>query len=170
MNRLLLLRHASATFGSPGISDFDRCLSERGIAEAERLGAWLRQEGISPGKILCSSAARARQTLQGLGEPYARHIPVEFSDQLYRTDAQGCRLLIARSDDCETLMVVGHNPTLEDLLFESISSGQPDLIRHAEATGMPQCALAVLEFDGHYVPFANDTGHLAAFNTPDGQH
>ncbi len=167
MNRLLLLRHASAAFGAPGMADIDRPLSERGLKEAAALGERLRDEGLLPDNILCSTARRARQTLQALGEPFSTSLPVTWSEELYRTDADGCRNLISAVDEKQTLMVIGHNPTLEDLLFESIASAAPDVMAAAEARGLVQSAFAVLQFEGDYLPFANDTGKLVAFIAPE---
>lgn len=167
MNRLFLLRHASAAFGAPGSSDFDRALTGQGLAEAAALGVRLRDSALVPDRIICSTAKRARQTLEGLGEPFASDIPVVWLEELYRTHSDGYRMLIAGADDCGTLMVIGHNPTLEELLFESISSADRDTFLRAESAGMKQCTFAVLQFEGDYVPFANDTGKLTHFMTPE---
>ena len=118
---LVLLRHAKAE--TPGTKrDFDRRLTEKGEADADAAGAWLADEGLGPGLVLCSSAARTRQTWHGVAVALAQAAPerpapeVHYEDGLYeggRTEV--IDLLRAVPDDVGTVLVVGHNPTMSDV-------------------------------------------------------
>ena len=88
MSRLFLLRHAKAGWAEPGMRDFDRPLEPLGRCDADAIGAAMRAHSFIPDLVLCSSAKRARETLDWV----ARHTGearVIFSDNLYSTDAAG---------------------------------------------------------------------------------
>ncbi|GIU83749.1 MAG: phosphoglycerate mutase [Acidimicrobiales bacterium] len=130
---LHLLRHAKAARASESGEDRDRPLDERGRREAERLAAHLADRDIS--LVVCSSALRARQTV----EPLVARLgcTVSFEDSLYSADEE---VLISRirelSDEAREVLVCGHNPTIERAAWEL--SG--------EALEFPTCALATLLF------------------------
>ncbi len=74
MKTLLLLRHAKSSWNDPSLADHDRPLKKRGRKAAPRMGRWLQENGLRPDCVLCSTATRARETLQlVLGD--ANHIP-----------------------------------------------------------------------------------------------
>lgn len=118
---LVLLRHAKAE--TPGEKpDFDRRLSKVGKADADAAGAWLADEGLRPDLVLCSSAARTRQTWHGVAVALAQADPdapapeVRYEFGLYhggRTEV--IDLLRAVDDDKHTVLVIGHNPTMSDV-------------------------------------------------------
>jgi phosphohistidine phosphatase len=118
---LVLLRHAKAE--TPGDKpDFDRRLAKVGKAAADAAGAWLADEGLRPDLVLCSSAARTRQTWHGVAVALAQADPdapapeVHYEFGLYdggRTEV--IDLLRAVDDDKRTVLVVGHNPTMSDV-------------------------------------------------------
>ena len=80
MRRLILMRHAKSDW-SHGTSDHDRPLNPRGRGAAEALGNWLRTEGLLPDAVLCSTAARTRETCALLNLPES--CAVEHLRQLY---------------------------------------------------------------------------------------
>jgi len=119
---LVLLRHAKAE--TPGeLLDFDRRLTVKGEADADAAGAWLADEGLRPGLVLCSPAARTRQTWHGVavavaqaGDSDAVSPEVHYEPGLYeggRTEV--IDLLRAVSDDIKVVLIVGHNPTMSDV-------------------------------------------------------
>ena len=67
--RLLLLRHAKSSWDDPALADHDRPLAPRGRRAAKRMGAHLRDEQVEISLVLCSSATRARQTLERVEPP-----------------------------------------------------------------------------------------------------
>jgi phosphohistidine phosphatase len=118
---LVLLRHAKAR--APGESpDFERSLTERGLADAGATGTWLAAESLRPGLVICSSATRTRQTWQGVAiaiaaaEPNGGAPEVHYEQKLYdggRTEM--IDLVRAVPDDITTVLVIGHNPTVSDV-------------------------------------------------------
>lgn len=116
MKRLYLLRHAKSSWDDPGLADHDRPLAPRGRRAADRLARHCKREGIRPALVLCSSATRARDTLErvrpGLG-PQAR---VELDPALYAASAEELLGRLRRLPDAlPSAMLIGHNPGLQEL-------------------------------------------------------
>ncbi|HKY24286.1 MAG TPA: histidine phosphatase family protein [Gaiella sp.] len=144
MKRLLLLRHAKSSWDDAALRDRDRPLAPRGRKAAKRMGRWAEKNRIRPQLVLCSSAVRARETLQRmlpcLGEP---DVWVEVT--LYAAAAE---TLLARvqalPDDVDEAMLVGHNPGVEDL---ALLLAQPGSNRDRARVKVPTGALLELEAD-----------------------
>lgn len=114
---LYLLRHGKSDWSQP-VSDYKRPLTERGVRESGRLGAWMKAHGRVPERVLCSAAERARHTAvlvtQAFGLP-PEHI--EFDEGLYlAAPVVLLDYLQELPDDCQSVMLTGHNPGLEELL------------------------------------------------------
>lgn len=164
MNRLYLLRHAKARWADPGTRDYDRPLAASGVEDAGRLGAMMAATGQRPDIVLCSGAKRARQTWAAV----AQHLPVEdvrFLDDLYNFDAGGYLEMVRQAGCARSLLIVGHNPMLEDLATVLSQSGEPAAIA-AVVRGFPTCGLAVLRFSTELSQIRLDDGYLEAFVTP----
>jgi phosphohistidine phosphatase len=129
---LVLLRHAKAE--TPGeLPDFERRLTTVGVSDADAAGAWLADERIRPDLVLCSPAARTRQTWQGVSIALAQAMPevrapeVRYEEGLYdggRTEVFD--LLRRVADEVRTVLVVGHNPTVSDVSLLLIPDDQYD--------------------------------------------
>lgn len=132
MKTLLLLRHAKADHPA-GVADHERPLKGRGRSDADRLGARLREESLVPQRISSSTALRARETAIRVAEAAGCSVAVELTEELYQA-APGdvLRVLAGLYGDDDRVLVVGHNPTFEELLER--------LIGHYEH--MPTAALA----------------------------
>ncbi len=119
MKTLLILRHAHAGHGAPRLADHDRPLSEQGQRDATQVGHWLRENGWLPTLILTSTAVRARATAQAVAEASAHEVMSIPDATLYNASPDPYReILHALGGAHERVMVVGHNPGLETLLFE----------------------------------------------------
>jgi phosphohistidine phosphatase len=164
VSKLYLLRHAKAAWALPGVSDFDRSLDASGIADAEALGMAMRARDYVPDLTLCSSAKRARQTLERLA---GRTDLVLFFDTLYSEDAAGYLRLIREKGGAGSLLVIGHNPMMEDLAM-SISGDGDDTARAVLSQGFPTSGLAVVHFDANLAEASRGAGYLEAFLTPAG--
>lgn len=118
MKTLLLLRHAQPAQTSPNGRDLDRPLVDEGRAQASLVGQLIRQKQLRPDIILCSPATRARETAGHLSEAARFHARLHFYEQIYEASAEGLIELIAEvlEDGAETILVVGHNPGLQELL------------------------------------------------------
>ncbi|TCZ82021.1 histidine phosphatase family protein [Lysobacter sp. N42] len=137
MRQLILLRHAHAESPAPGQADADRALSAEGQAAAEAVGRWLLEQGLSPDCVLCSPARRTRQTLEAvLG--VIGYVDQRLEPDIYEATPGALIALADRHCDTGRLMIVGHNPGLEQLvaLMESGQSG--------DYRGMPPAGVAVL--------------------------
>ena len=118
MKRLLLLRHAKAEPATEPLVDIVRPLADRGDRDARRLGERLRQQQLYPALILSSPAARALRTAQLVAHAldYARDA-IALDRRLYLAEpAAIVEIIAAQNDAIETLLVVGHNPGLTELV------------------------------------------------------
>jgi len=173
MKTLLLLRHADAVRKEPGGGDHERGLSEAGLRAARRLGEWLAREGTLPAQVLCSSARRARDTLEALALPRAEPAGFHFERGLYLAGADTLLDRVAAlgenpDDDAaaDCALLVGHNPGIADLA-EWLATGGDSPAHERLRRGFPPAALAVLTLD---VPDWSATSprcaHLTTFTTP----
>ena len=117
MKTLLLLRHAKSSWKQPEQHDHDRPLNKRGKKEAPKVGRYLKENGLVPDLILSSTARRAQDTAQAVAEESGYPKPINLNPDLYLSDT-ACYLDILRSlpDEVNRVLVVGHNPDLEELL------------------------------------------------------
>jgi phosphohistidine phosphatase len=164
VKRLHLLRHAKSSWDEPGLDDHDRPLAGRGRRAAEALAGWLEENGVRPELALCSTAVRARQTLElvlaGLGDPV-----VSYEDGLYlATAGELLQRLRELPDGVGEALVVGHNPGLQDLALELAA---PSLARDRIAAKLPTAALVALGADlVRWADLAPEGATVVAFVTP----
>jgi len=148
MKRLYLLRHAKSSWDDEGLADHDRPLSGRGRRAADAIGRHLRAEGIEPELVLCSSAARTRETLARIG------LSGVVERDLYGASADE---LLARVRDVppgvDSVLLIGHNPGIHDLALAL--TGEP-------ADSYPTGALATIELAG----WTAASGRMIAFVRP----
>jgi phosphohistidine phosphatase len=143
MKRLYLLRHAKSSWKDSTLPDHDRPLAGRGRRAAKAIARHLRERGIEPDLVLCSTARRARETLERI-EPALATSVVRVEDDLYATSA-GALLERLRSvpDAVGSVMVIGHNPGLQEL---ALDLARPSPTVRELATKFPTAALATLAF------------------------
>ena len=158
---LLVLRHAKAA-GEPGVNDLQRPLTGRGRRNADEAGRWLLAQGLGPGRVVCSTAQRARETWARVSAALGAAAPdpdaVTFDRRAYDADAQGLLYLVSEQpDEAGVVMMVGHNPASHQLAAEL--TGRRDI-------PFPACALAVIKFTGSWADVVPGTGELAALWTP----
>lgn len=141
--RLLLMRHAKSDWSSGAQDDFERSLNERGVRDARRMGRWLADEAGLPATILSSPAQRTRDTLRLLGEGAGQPLDerTRFVDGLYLATAGGIREVMRAHAAGADLMVLGHNPGLEEFLDWLLPAGAPEL---DVAKPFPTAAIYVL--------------------------
>jgi phosphohistidine phosphatase len=171
--KLVLFRHAKSAW--PDVPDHERPLANRGIRAAPVMGRWLRDAGLVPELVLCSTARRARETWQFAEAGLAATPPVSFEDRIYDEDATGLLALIREVPPATvTLLLIGHNPAIEDLALMLAArpgtaagpgtGGPGDLERMQEK--FPTAAIAVLESAGTWHDLAPGQVRLTAFVTP----
>lgn len=136
MRELILLRHAHAEGAGAGMDDIDRPLSAEGVREARAAGDWLREQDWLPERVLVSPSTRTRQTLLELGE--LGDAEVGDAPGIYEASVGELIALADANRDAGRLMLIGHNPGLEQLVA-LLSSGQS-----GDHRGMPPAGIAVL--------------------------
>lgn len=138
MKTLLVLRHAKSSWRESELADHDRPLNKRGKLNAPRMGELIRAEGLLPDLILSSSAKRALKTAELVAEASGYDGEIQVSRDLYAAGPEEfIEALASLETGYDTILVVGHNPGLEELL---------DLLTE-EAPAMPTAALAQVELD-----------------------
>lgn len=164
MGRLYLLRHAKAGWAQPGMRDFDRPLEPSGVSDAEAVGRAMQEARHVPDVTLCSSARRARETLEALAE-HTDTGRVHFRDDLYTADASGYLAIIRENGAHGPLLVIGHNPMMEDLAIALSGDGEATA-RQTLNMGFPTSGLAVIRFDQDLGRASTGQGYLEAFLAP----
>lgn len=148
MHRLFALRHAKSSWNNAYQADFERPLAPRGRRAAEAVAEHVAGLSAAPALVLCSTARRAQDTLEPLRARLPESTEIRLEDDLY--GAAGTELLDRLrtvSDDVESVMVVGHNPGLEELVRGLGREGDAELIARVHSK-FPTAALATLAFDG----------------------
>ena len=138
MRQLILLRHAHAESAGAGEDDAGRPLSDVGRDEAKAAGVWLREHGIHPDRVLCSPSTRTRETWNHVDVELGSGLAVQFEPSIYDATPGALIALADANRDAARLVLVGHNPGLEQVLA-LLHSGQSGDYR-----GMPPGAVAVL--------------------------
>lgn len=164
MTLLLLMRHARATWASPGVRDFDRPLDAEGRAEAASIGAAMARRALRPDVVLCSPAVRTVETLIGLGD-IATASRMIHPRRLYDGGASDYIEEIAGVRDAETTLLIGHNPMMEAVATALAGNGD-EAARRSLASGFPTGALAMLRFETPFAGIERGAGRVEAFITP----
>jgi len=163
VHTLYLLRHAKSSWDDPALADHERPLASRGRRDGKRVAEHLRRQEIEPELVLCSSAARTRETLELVG-PALGGATVAVEDELYGASSDRLLERIRLVDDeVGSVLVTGHNPGLEDLALE-LASGGDELARLEEK--FPTAALATLALDEPWSRLAAGSATLAAYVVP----
>lgn len=117
MKSLLLLRHAKSSWKQPEMHDHERPLNKRGKKEAPKVGKYLKENNLIPELILSSTALRALYTARAVAEEIGYEEPIDLHQDLYLSDT-ACYLDTLRClpDEVNRVLVVGHNPELDEFL------------------------------------------------------
>lgn len=153
MDRLILFRHGDAERQSASGEDFDRRLTTTGRRESLETGENLAHLGFAPDVVLVSGAARARETWAAAA-PALPGGQARYDDRLYLAEAPVIRdAAEAAGESARTVMVVGHNPGLQELIVTLLVEGSaaPQLIARAKG-GFPTGAAAVFLIDANGRP------------------
>ncbi|MEO2021763.1 MAG: histidine phosphatase family protein [Pirellulaceae bacterium] len=138
MKTALILRHAKSNWDNIHQSDHERPLNKRGQRDAPRLGELILREQLTPDTIVSSTAQRARETAEAVAAASQFAGEILYDDNLYLAPPQVyLDLLQAMPDEHQRVLLIGHNPGLEELV--SRLTEQP--------TTMPTAALAHLQWE-----------------------
>jgi phosphohistidine phosphatase len=138
MKTLLVLRHAKSSWDDSALDDHERPLNQRGRRDAPRMGKLMREYGLIPDVVISSDAVRARLTADAVAEAASFTGEIRRDSHLYLAGPADILSLLQRvREDAQTVMIVGHNPGLEQLV-EQLTGKPQDLPTAALAQiGLP---------------------------------
>lgn len=152
MPQLLLMRHAKSDRANWTGPDHERPLNDRGVRSAEAMGRHLTGLGMAPGRLISSTAVRARTTAELAAAAGEWSVPVELDERLYGAGPMEVINLVRELDpESERVMLVGHEPTWS-MVASGLTGG-----RYLE---MPTAAVAVVGFEQPWRKVAWDSGRL----------
>ena len=165
MRRVYLLRHAKSSWKDRSLADRDRPLAGRGKRAAKAVAGHLEAEGIRPDLVLCSPARRTRETLERVEAAFGDQVETRLDEALYgASEAELLACLRALAQEVDSVMVIGHNPGLEQLARALASQGA-QLARMREK--YPTAALATIELPGEdWRAIEPGSGKLVAYVRP----
>ncbi|NEB01164.1 histidine phosphatase family protein [Streptomyces sp. SID13726] len=147
LRRLVVLRHAKSAWPE-GVRDHERPLGPRGHRDAPEAGRVLAESDLLPDLALCSTAVRARQTWELASAQWGTPPPVRLDPELYAADVPELLAVVhATPPEVVTLLLVGHNPGLEELVLALAGDGLDDALDEVRVK-FPTSAIAVLAWHG----------------------
>jgi phosphohistidine phosphatase len=142
VKRLGLFRHAKSDWDDLTLRDFDRGLNERGRLGAGLMGRHIRDYGVTWDLVLASPAERVRRTLEASGLPF----PVRWDEHAYLAESGGLiELLRAIEGEPDNVLLAGHNPGLQELIFDLVAPAEENDLFAEAAEKYPTASFAVLE-------------------------
>lgn len=162
---LLIVRHAKSAWDTDAPSDFERPLAKRGETEAPRVGRWLRKQGLVPDLVVSSPAVRAKQTAVSVCKELGiKKKAIHWDKRVYMGDTDA---LLAVLGDCpkkaRAVMLVGHNPGLEELLLY-LSGSKVKLPEDGKL--LTTAATAHLEMSSNWKKLQSGSAKLVSVDRP----
>jgi len=162
----MLLRHAKSSWNQPHLHDHDRPLNRRGRYATLALRDHFTTMQVVPDVVLCSTAARTVETWKGIAPAFENTPQVELRDDLYGASADHMlNALRTLPHSVESVLLIGHNPGIEDLAVVLAGSGDHELLDRMQ-TKYPTGALTTLEVSGSWSQLGADTAELVEFVVP----
>jgi len=167
MRHLMLLRHAKADWPLPEQRDHDRALSPRGQEAALKIGTWIAGHPYPPERVIVSTARRTRDTWALAAEAFAAPPTAVFDTRLYAAMPQTiCAVIRETAPACRSLLVVAHNPGLQDTALLLAKDGDKDALSRLAArfptAGLASIALPIED----WADLQPGAGRLVAFTSP----
>jgi len=139
MKTLLVLRHAKSSWNDSALGDHERPLNERGRRDGPRMGQLIREYGLIPDVVISSDAERAQLTAQAVAEAARYEGEILLDPRLYLASPADILLLLRTvRENAETIMIVGHNPGLEELVEQLTGERQ-----HLPTAALAQIVLPI---------------------------
>ncbi len=161
MKTIYLLRHAKSSWKDDSLDDIERPLNKRGRQTAAAMGRHLADAGMAPETILCSPAVRTRETLDSISTVLAEPVPTRFEQEIYDAEAGDLLARLRRlNDHLGSVMIIGHNPAMEDLTRLLVPGADQERVGEKFPTG----SLAVIAVDAaSWAAVEPDSGRLVDF-------
>ncbi|MEP3224990.1 MAG: histidine phosphatase family protein [Parasphingorhabdus sp.] len=146
MKRLTLLRHAKSSWDDPVNRDFDRPLNDKGKRAATIMGKFIKRHGLQFDQILASPAVRVIETLEQVESACGSSLEPQWDRKIYLASSVTLMDVIRNAHaDAQHILMVGHNPGLEDLIFDLVPDDGSSNTRAAVEAKYPTAALAELQ-------------------------
>jgi phosphohistidine phosphatase len=167
MRRLLLLRHAKAERSEPGTKDLSRVLIDRGRKDAAKIGTYMAAHALVPDRVILSPAARTQETWKYAAAAFHPAPAAMSAERVY--DATPHVLLGVIKDTppgVHTLLLVGHNPGLQELALMLVAAGDVDA-RERLREKLPTSGLVIVDFAfDNWSKLHPQSGRLERFVSP----
>lgn len=168
MKKLTLLRHAKSSWDDPVTRDFDRPLNDKGKRAAAVMGTFVKRGGLSFDLVLASPAQRVIETLEHFTAGSGLSLDPQWDRKIYlASSATLMDVLRGAAPEAEHILMVGHNPGLEDLVFDLVPHGNLSGPRSAVEVKYPTASLAELTLDiEHWAGIKDDCATFDRFTRP----
>jgi phosphohistidine phosphatase len=164
MKRLYLLCHAKSSWDDQTLADHDRPLAPRGRRAAKVMAKHLGRKGIAPELVLCSPSTRTRQTLKRIGPGLGKNADVRIEPELYAAPARDLLEVLHKvPDEVESVMLIGHNPGIQDIALSLDSGGAASRRGRSK---FPTAALATLELNATWRELEPGSAELVSLVKP----
>jgi phosphohistidine phosphatase len=165
--RLVVLRHAQSDW-PVGVDDRDRPLARRGRRDAAAAGRWLAEAGSDPAVAWVSTARRTKETWTELSRELSGGADVRFDDRVYEAGVEDLLDVVRDTPrKAASVLLVGHNPGVQDLVLLLAKRGSDDA-RSLAAAKFPTSGLALLDVEGDWADLGPRCAVLADFVVPRG--
>ena len=168
MKRLTLLRHAKSGWDDPVARDFDRPLNAKGKRAARAVAQYIREHGLRYDHIAGSPAVRVVETIEEVADELGETLAPAWDKRVYLASATTLLDVVHEApDSAESLLLVGHNPGLEDLILMLVPDKDGDQARDQVEEKFPTASIAEISFDaGHWSDIRANSGTLTLFVRP----
>ena len=168
MKTLGLFRHAKSDWHDPRARDFDRPLNLRGERGAALMGRHIRDHGVRWSHVVASPAIRVAETIELAAKAAGHSFKLNWDRRVYlASSATLLDLLRDQSDAHGSVMLVGHNPGLEDLIFDLVPDDGTSPMRDSVEEKFPTAAYAVLDLDiGKWADLHDNCARLVHLTRP----
>ena len=166
MKTLTLLRHAKSGWDDPATRDFDRPLNAKGRRAATLMGRHLRDEGLVFDRVVASPAIRVMETLDAVEQGLGRRLAPEWDRRLYLASADELIGVVRElPDSVARVLLVAHNPGLEDMVLMLVPDRADDL-RDAVEEKYPTASLAEMTLADGWRGATSGSATLTRFVRP----
>ena len=168
MKTLGLFRHAKSDWTDARARDFDRPLSARGVLGARLMGQHIKAAGYPFARVIASPAVRVSETIELAGEAWGRSFAIEWDRRIYLASSQTLiELLRELPDSLRSVLLVGHNPGTEDVIFDLVPDDGSSPLREEVEIKFPTATFAVLQLPiERWADLAEGTAALIELTRP----
>ena len=166
MRTLTLLRHAKSSWDDPVQRDFDRPVNQKGVRAARTMGEYCRREALVWDHVISSPAVRCIDTLDGFWDGYGKTLKPVWDRRVYLASCVTLLDLINEAPpQAENILLVGHNPGLEDLVLLLVPD-DGETLRDRLEVKFPTASLAVMAIEKPWSDLAAHGARLTRFVRP----